>query len=82
MKTMTLKGCGTALVTPFTESGEVDYLAYAEMVKRQVRGGVDFLVPLGTTAETPCLEDEEKIELLKEIGAEGILVLSVEKMVL
>ncbi len=65
MKTMTLKGCGTALVTPFTESGEVDYLAYAEMVKRQVKGGVDFLVPLGTTAETPCLEDEEKIELLK-----------------
>lgn len=62
---MTLKGCGTALVTPFTESGEVDYVAYAEMVRRQVKGGVDFLVPLGTTAETPCLEDEEKIELLK-----------------
>lgn len=65
MKTMTLKGCGTALVTPFTQNGEVDYVAYAEMVKRQVREGVDFLVPLGTTAETPCLEDEEKIELLK-----------------
>lgn len=59
-----LKGCGTALVTPF-RNGKVDYDTYRKLVERQVRSGIDFLVPLGTTAETPCLEDDEKIELLK-----------------
>ena len=43
-----LKGCGTALITPFKD-GEVDYDAFASLVDRQVAGGVDFLVPLGTT---------------------------------
>ena len=60
-----LKGCGTALVTPFTEDGEVDYEAYAALIERQVEGGVDFLVPLATTGETPTLSSEEKIALLK-----------------
>ena len=59
-----LKGCGTALVTPFRD-GAVDYEAFAAMTRRQVAGGVDFLVPLGTTGETPCLTDEEKIRLLQ-----------------
>ncbi len=59
-----LKGCGTALVTPF-RNGEVDYEAYAALVDYQIKGGVDFLVPLGTTGETPCLTDEEKIKILK-----------------
>lgn len=58
-----LKGCGTALVTPFID-GEVDYEAYASLVDRQVEAGVDFLVPLATTAETPTLTSEEKIALL------------------
>ncbi len=58
-----LKGCGTALVTPFINS-EVDYDAYRRMVGRQINSGVDFLVPLGSTAETPCLEDEEKKKLV------------------
>ena len=58
-----LRGCGTALVTPFKD-GAVDYEAFAALVDRQVTGGVDFLVPLGTTGETPCLTDEEKINLL------------------
>ncbi len=60
----TLRGCGTALVTPFRD-GQVDYEAYAGLVDYQVEGGVDFLVPLGTTGETPCLTDEEKINILK-----------------
>ncbi len=55
---------GTALVTPFKD-GSVDYDAYRVLVRRQVAAGVDFLVPLGSTAETPCLSDEEKQELLK-----------------
>ena len=58
-----LKGCGTALITPFKD-GEVDYDAFAALVDRQVAGGVDFLVPLGTTGETPCLTDDEKIRIL------------------
>ena len=58
----TLRGLGTALVTPFRD-GEVDYKAFGTLVDRQVLGGVDFLVPLGSTGETPCLEDDEKVAL-------------------
>lgn len=58
-----LKGCGTALVTPFV-NGEVDYDAYSALVYRQAEAGVDFLVPLATTGETPALSSEEKIKLL------------------
>ena len=63
MNNINLKGCGTALVTPF-RNGEVDYEAFAALVDSQVNAGVDFLVPLGTTGETPCLTDEEKIKVL------------------
>lgn len=61
---MLFKGCGTALVTPFTD-GEVDYEAYASLIERQIQAGIDFLVPLATTGETPTLSSEEKIALLK-----------------
>jgi 4-hydroxy-tetrahydrodipicolinate synthase len=63
MNDINLKGCGTALVTPFRD-GEVDYEAFAALVDSQVNAGIDFLVPLGTTGETPCLTDEEKIKVL------------------
>lgn len=59
-----INGLGTALVTPFRD-GAVDYESYRALVRRQVEAGVDLLVPLGSTAETPCLEDEEKVKLLK-----------------
>lgn len=61
---MTLKGCGTALATPFS-NGKVDFEAYKRLVTRQVEAGIHFLVPLGSTAETPCLENDEKVELLR-----------------
>ena len=67
MKNMTyidLSGCGTALITPF-RNGEIDYEAFASLVDRQVAAGIDVLVPLGTTGETPCLEDEERIKILQ-----------------
>ena len=64
MTDMELKGCGTALITPFSD-GEVDYEAFAALVDRQVEAGIDFLVPLGTTGETPCLEDDERIRVLQ-----------------
>ena len=59
------EGCGTALVTPFTEDYKVDYDAYAASVDRQVKAGVHFLVPLATTGETPTLNAEEKKKLLR-----------------
>lgn len=64
MNQIDLSGCGTALITPF-RNGEVDYNAYTRLVRRQVDAGIDVLVPLGTTGETPCLEDEERIRLLE-----------------
>lgn len=69
MKPLVLQGCGTALVTPFTPDGAVDYEAYARMVDRQVANGVHFLVPLATTGETPTLSAGEKTaiyQLVKE----------------
>ena len=57
-------GCGTALVTPFRD-GLVDYEAYAALVDRQVAAGVNFLVALATTGETPTLSPEEKVRLLQ-----------------
>lgn len=64
MYNIDLRGCGTALITPF-KNGEVDYEAFAALVDRQVEAGIDFLVPLGTTGETPCLEDDERIKVLQ-----------------
>ena len=64
MNDINLTGCGTELITPF-KNGEVDYDAFAALVDRQVEAGIDFLVPLGTTGETPCLEDEERIKVLQ-----------------
>lgn len=59
-----LKGCGTALLTPFKNS-EVDYEAFAATVDWQVEAGTDFLVPLGTTGETPTLSESEKLQILE-----------------
>ncbi|MDD6026918.1 MAG: 4-hydroxy-tetrahydrodipicolinate synthase [bacterium] len=64
MNRLLLTGCGTALLTPF-KNNEVDYQAFAASVERQVESGINFLVPLGSTAETPCLDDEERINLLE-----------------
>lgn len=65
-----LRGCGTALITPF-RNGEVDYDAFAATIDRQVEAGIDFLVPLGTTGETPCLEDDERIKVLQVAREHG-----------
>ncbi|PKP06596.1 MAG: 4-hydroxy-tetrahydrodipicolinate synthase [Bacteroidetes bacterium HGW-Bacteroidetes-5] len=60
-----ISGCGTALITPFTSTFEVDYPAFRVLVQRQLDAGINFLVPLGTTGETPCLEDYEKHKILE-----------------
>ena len=55
-----LQGCGTALVTPFTERGEVDYAALRGLVEWQIAEGIDFLVPCGSTGEAQTLDDDER----------------------
>lgn len=66
------KGAGVALVTPFTKNNEVDYRALEKVIDNQVQGGMDYLVALGTTAETPTLTASEKLDvvgLIKEKSA-------------
>src|SRR5579872_688785 len=62
---MNLRGCGTALVTPFRHDGAVDEAALRELVAWQVESGVDFLVPCGTTGETPTLSRKEWLRVVE-----------------
>ncbi len=59
------KGCGPALVTPFTPAGDLDEAAVTRLAQRQVAGGVHFLVPCGTTGESPTLSHAEKIRVIE-----------------
>ncbi|MDR2552527.1 MAG: 4-hydroxy-tetrahydrodipicolinate synthase [Treponema sp.] len=61
----TFKGAFTALVTPMKENGAVDYDGFRALVARQIDEGIDGLVPLGTTGETPTLEDGEEEQLIR-----------------
>src|SRR5690554_1696299 len=60
-------GAGVALVTPFTENNTVDYDALGKIIQNQIQGGMDYLVALGTTAETPTLKGREKKDVVKFI---------------
>ena len=59
-----LKGMGVALITPFKEDGSVDFEALIKLVDYQLQNGTDYLVVLGTTAETPTLTEEEKENII------------------
>ena len=61
---MKLRGCGTALVTPFRSDGSIDEMALRQLVRWQVESGIDFLVPCGTTGETPTLTHEEWLRVI------------------
>src|SRR6202166_3840538 len=56
---MQLRGCGTALVTPFHQDGSIDGTALRNLVAWQIESRIDFLVPCGTTGETPTLSHDE-----------------------
>ena len=60
-------GMGVALVTPFTTDGSVDFSALARLIDFQLKNGTDYLVVLGTTAETPTLSSEEQLEVTRFI---------------
>lgn len=66
-----LRGMGVALITPFNEDNSVDYDALMRLVEYQVQNGVDFLCVLGTTAETPTLNNDEKRKI-KEMVIERV----------
>jgi 4-hydroxy-tetrahydrodipicolinate synthase len=58
-------GVGTALVTPFTTSGELDEAGVRRLARRQIDEGVHFLVPCGTTGESPTLSDDERARIVE-----------------
>ena len=62
---MRLHGCGTALVTPFRRDGSLDEPALRSLVAWQIESGIDFLVPCGTTGETPTLTREEWLRVIQ-----------------
>lgn len=67
MNTTPLRGAGVALVTPFLNDGNIDFPALKRVTEFTISKGIDFLVVLGTTAETPTLEKEEKQEVIRTI---------------
>lgn len=66
-----IRGCGTALVTPFSQDGTIDVEALRRLVQFQLREGIDFLVPCGTTGETPTLEKEEYLGVIRVVVEEA-----------
>jgi len=74
-----LRGCGTALVTPFKSDGSIDEPALRKLVEWQIASKIDFLVPCGTTAETPALTHDEwlrVIDLVIEVAAGRVPIMA------
>ncbi len=65
------KGCGTAMVTPFRADGSLDEATLRKLVKRQIDAGIHFLVPCGTTGESPTLTHEEHLRVVEVTVAEA-----------
>jgi 4-hydroxy-tetrahydrodipicolinate synthase len=65
MKTDWIRGCGTALVTPFKKDGLIDDACFKKLVERQIRGGVKILVPCGTTGESATMSEEERLHVIE-----------------
>lgn len=60
MARLSLKGMGVALITPFKTDKSIDFDAFARLLEYQIKNGVDYMVVLGTTAETPTLTADER----------------------
>jgi len=69
--TLDIRGCGTALVTPFKRDGSIDEASLRRLVQFQLREGIDFLVPCGTTGETPTLEHGEYLGVIRIVTQEA-----------
>lgn len=68
---MNLKGTGVALVTPFDNSGNIDFNSLKKLVHHVINGSVDYLVVMGTTAENPVLSSTEKEQILATVVQEN-----------
>ena len=68
MEKKELYGMGVALVTPFDATGAVDHEALGRLVDYQVESHTDFLCVLGTTAETPTLDEEEQLAVRRTVA--------------
>jgi 4-hydroxy-tetrahydrodipicolinate synthase len=64
-------GCGTALVTPFTSGGGLDEAGVRRLARRQIDAGIHFLVPCGTTGETPTLTADERARIVEIVADEA-----------
>jgi 4-hydroxy-tetrahydrodipicolinate synthase len=64
-------GVGTALITPFTKSGDVDESAVRRLARRQIEAGIHFLCPCGTTGENPTLTDAERLRIIEIVVEES-----------
>ena len=60
-----LRGCGTALVTPFHRDGSIDDECFKSLVERQIKNGVKILIPCGTTGEAATMDDAEKLRVIR-----------------
>ena len=60
-----LRGCGTALVTPFRADGSIDDDCFKSLVTRQIKNGVKMLIPCGTTGEAAAMSEDEKIHVIR-----------------
>lgn len=60
-----MRGCATALVTPFRKDGSIDDECFTKLVERQIKGGVNLLVPCGTTGESVTMNEEERLHVIK-----------------
>ena len=58
-------GCGTAMVTPFHSNGSLDEATLRNLISRQINAGIDFLVPCGTTGESPTLSHDEHLRVVE-----------------
>src|SRR4051812_23203280 len=61
------RGTGTAIVTPFKNDGSIDYEATRHLLEHQLAGGVEMIVPLGSTGENPTIDEKERIEFLRAV---------------
>ena len=60
-----MRGCATALVTPFNKNGSVDEECFAKLCERQIKNGVKILIPCGTTGEAMTMNEDEKLSVIK-----------------
>ena len=74
-----LHGTFTALVTPFNTDGRVDYGALRELINWQIASGVEGIVPVGTTGESPTLDMEEHLKVIEvaiEVAAKKAIIIA------